>query len=95
MEDFILLANIMSPHLANPLSQQRGIFYEFGTHEPEYPVFEQAPNVNKSTHNLELERQCGDHDHRLTKKCAIPTVSPDNITQRFYEMKAFAKLLQT
>ena len=83
MEDCVLLANIMLPQLANTLSQQRGIFYEFGTHEPQYPVFEQAPNVDKSiTHNLQLERECGDHDHRLIKKCDVDIVSRDNILKR-------------
>lgn len=42
IEDCILLANIMLPALANTLSQQRGIFYECGTNEPQYPVFKQA-----------------------------------------------------
>ena len=73
----------MTPELAEKLSMQRGKYYEFGTHETEYPVFKQTTNVDKSiTHNLQQERECGDHDHRLVKKCNINTVSRDNILKK-------------
>ena len=82
-EECILLANMMAPELANTLSMQRGKYYEFGTHTTEYEVFKQAANVDKSiTHNLQLERECGDHDNRLLKKCNISTVSRDNILKQ-------------
>ena len=83
IEECILLANKILPELADTLSMQRGKYYGFGTHEPEFPVFEQAEHVNKGiTHNLQLERECGDHDHRLGKKCNISTVSRDNIIKK-------------
>lgn len=44
----------MLPQLANCLSQQRGIFYSFDTHESQCNVFQQVESVNKSiTHNLQ------------------------------------------
>ena len=83
IEECTLLANTMLPELAETLSMQRGKLYGFGTHEPEFLVFEQAENVNKGiTHNLQQERECGDHDNRLGKKCNVDTVSRDNIIKK-------------
>ena len=80
----ILLANTMLPELAETLFIQRGEFYGFGTDESEFPVFEQAVHVDKGrTYNLQMERECGDHDNRLIKKCNISTVSRDNIIKKF------------
>ena len=80
----ILLANTMLPELAETLFIQRGEFYGFGTDESEFPVFEQAVHVDKGrTFNLQMERECGDHDNRLIKKCNISTVSRDNIIKKF------------
>ena len=88
MEDCLLLTNYMLPHLGNVLSQQRGIFYEFGTHEPQFPVFKQAENVNKAvTNNLQLERECGDHDDRIKKKGNVAVVSRDNILKRTVKLR--------
>lgn len=83
LDECVVLANIILPKLAETLSMQRGKFYGFGTHESEFPVFEQSVNVDKAiTHNLQLERECGDHDNRLNKKCNITTVSRDNILKK-------------
>ena len=78
-----MLANTMLPELAETLFIQRGEFYGFGSDESEFPVFEQAVHVGKGrTYNLQMERQCGDHDNRLIKKCNISTVSRDNIIKK-------------
>ena len=82
-EKCILLANTMLPELAEILFIQRGEFYGFGTDESEFPVLEQVVHVDKGrTYNLQMERQCGDHDNRLIKKCNISTVSRDNIIKK-------------
>ena len=83
-----MCTNKVTPELAEKLSMQRGKYYEFGTHKTEYPVFEQAVNVDKSiTHNLQQERECGDHDQRLVKKCNINTVSRDNILKKCTKLR--------
>ena len=88
MEDCILLVNLMLPRLGEVLSQQRGIFYGFGTHESQFPVFEQSPKVNQAiTHNLQLERECGDHDQRITRKGNVAAASRDNILKRTVNLR--------
>ena len=72
----VKLAQAMLPSLAEVLSRQRGKYYGFGAERPEYPVFEQAENVDLApVNNLQQERQCGDIDHRLKKKQNLDTAS--------------------
>ena len=55
LDECVVLANIILPKLAETLSIQRGNFYGFGTHESEFPVFEESVNVDKAiTHNLQF-----------------------------------------
>ena len=83
MDDCISLANLISKKLASVLSMQRGKYYKFGEHEPEFSVFEQTQNVDRTvTNNIEMERQCGMADNRLRKKPRLETVSRDMILQK-------------
>jgi hypothetical protein len=83
IEDCIVLANAVSQKLATVLSMQRGRYYEFGEHESEYVVFDQAPKIDKTiTNNIAMERQCGQADNRLKKKPRLETVSRDIILKR-------------
>ena len=62
--------------MGNVLASQRGKYYEFGGETPEFPDFEQVANIDKTIiNNLQMERACGDHDHRFKKKCDVPAVS--------------------
>ena len=69
LDDCIKLANKMIPQIADVLAMQRGKYYDFGDYPREYHVFDQCDNIdNTPVHNLQMERQCGDTDHRLKKK---------------------------
>ena len=79
-DECVELANIIAQRLSDVLEAQRGKFYGFGSHEPEYPVFEQAHDIDRAiTHNLQMERSCGDHDYRFQTKCDVAAVSRGNI----------------
>ena len=66
MNDCITLAQIMLPYLGEVFRSQRGKYYGFGGIKQEHPVFEQCDNINQiPVHNVQMERQCGDTDHRL------------------------------
>ena len=68
LDDCIKLANKMIPQIADVLAMQRGKYYDFGDYPREYHVFDQCDNIdNTPVHNLQMERQCGDTDHRLKK----------------------------
>ena len=76
IEDCITLTNKMIPQLGDMLASQRGRYYDFGEYPREYFVFDQCDNIdNTPVHNLEMERQCGDTDHRLKKKSSLDVVA--------------------
>ena len=74
--------------MATILSRQRGIYYGFGEHKKEFDVFEQARNIDRAvTNDIEMERQCGDHDNRLRLKPNVKTVSRGNILKRTTQLR--------
>ena len=76
----ITLANKMTTQLGEVLARQRGKYYGFGDYPREYPVFDQCDNIDKTpVHNLQMERQCGDTDHRLKKKSSLDVVTRGTI----------------
>ena len=88
MNDYITLAQIMLSHLEEVLRSQRGKYYGFGDIEEEYPVFEQRDNIDQTPiHNLHMERQCGDTDHRLKKKASLGTVSRDSVLSQTQNLR--------
>ena len=88
-EDCLRLANKLRPILAETLSRQRGKAYGFGDHQDEdLYVFNQAPNVDRApTNTLPMERQCGDQDHRLTKKRNLSATSRGNVLKLTTSMR--------
>ena len=88
MNDCITLAEIMLPHLWEVLRSQRGKYYGFGNIEEEYIVFEQCDNIDQTpVHNLKIERQCGDTDHRLKTIASLDTVSRDNVESQTHNLR--------
>ena len=90
LEDVKKLTNIMLPHLQTVLARQRR---DYGIDEDafpmEYPVEEQATNINDTpVHNIGLERQCGKVDYRLKKLGTLNAVSRSIILQRSEELRA-------
>ena len=85
----ILLANKLRTRLATTLERQRGAAFGFGEiADPKLYVFNQAKNVDKApSHNIELERQCGDQDHRQSKKPCLAATSRGNILKQTTEMR--------
>ena len=80
LDDCITLANKMIPQMGDVLAMQRGKHYDFGEYTREYPVFDQCENIdNTPVHNLQMERQCGDTDHRLKKKGNLNVVNRGTI----------------
>ena len=79
--DCLMLVNLMRPEMSNLLSRQRGTYYGFGEHQNKsLNVFNQVENIDSApTNNIQMERQCGDQDHRLFKKGALSATSQDNI----------------
>ena len=65
------------------LAMQRGKYYDFGEYPKEYPVFDQCPNAdNTPVNNLQMERQCGDTDHRLKKKFSMDAVTRGTVLKQ-------------
>lgn len=88
INECISLANRFMPEMADVLAMQRGKFYDFGEYKKEFPIFEQASNIDMTpVNNLEMERQCGDTDHRLKKKPNLNTVSRGNILKLTKELR--------
>jgi len=88
-DECILLANKLRPRIANTLERQRGAAFGFGEPaDPKLYVFNQAKNVDKApSHNIELERQCGDQDHRQSKKPCLTATSRGNILKHTTKMR--------
>ena len=76
MADAVSLLNICLPELQTVLARQRrdyGLSEEFPA---EFPVFQQAANIDDTPfNNLAMERQCGTVDYRLKKLQTLPAVS--------------------
>lgn len=83
------LANLMRHKMAEVLSMQRGKYYGFGDHQDKkYHVFDQSSKIDDViTQNIQLERECGDHDHRLKKKGSLSTVSRGNILKKTTKLR--------
>ena len=51
-------------------------------------MFEQARNIDRAvTNDIEMERQCGDHDNRLRLKPNVKTVSRGNILKKTTQLR--------
>ena len=82
-EDCVKLCNFIMPELRTILGRQRrdyGISEEF---QPQYPVEQQAMNVDDTpVTNMAMERLCGKVDYRLHKLKQLETVSRSIILQQ-------------
>ena len=79
-EECVTLAKIIAPKLADVVARQRGKYYGFGTYEPEFPVFEQHPNIDKGlVNNIQMERQCGKIDNKLKKRQNLNAASRSEV----------------
>lgn len=88
IDDCVALANTILPQMATVLSMQRGKYYGFGEHGSEFPIFEQASDIDKTpVHNLEMERQCGDTDNRLKKKPNLAAAARGTILKRTTKLR--------
>ena len=88
MEECVTLLNLCLPEMKTVLARQRrdyGISDEF---EPEYPVFDQAANVDDTpVNNIAMERVCGKVDQRLKKLGQLESVSRSIILSRSAELR--------
>ena len=88
ISDTLTLLNICLPELQTVLARQRrdyGLSEEFPA---EYPVFQQAKNIDDTpVNNLSMERQCGTVDYRLKKLQTLPAVSRSMILSRAEELQ--------
>ena len=88
VQECVSLANKTICELANVLAMLHGKYYDFGECEREFFVFEQADNVdNTPVHNLQMDCQCGDTDHRLKKKPNLNTGSRGNILKETRDLR--------
>lgn len=86
--DVVKLANFILPELRTVLARQRkdyGLSDEF---PEEYPVNEQASNVDDTpVHNLAMERQNATADYRLHKLKSLASVGRSMVLQRTTELR--------
>ena len=88
LDECVELAGVIAVEMDNVLASQRGKYYECGGETPEFPVFEQAANVDRTiTNNLQIERACGDHDNRFKKKSDVPAVSRGTVLKCTTELR--------
>ena len=86
-EDVLLLINHMLPQLGQTVAKQRrdyGLDQEL--YPPEFPVEEQASNVDDTpTNDMDMERLMGKTDYRLQKLQTLDAVSRAIILQQLRE----------
>ena len=86
MDDALTMLNICLPELQTVLARQRrgyGLSEDFPA---EYPVFQQAKNIDDTpVNNLAMERQCV--DYRLRKLQTLPAVNRSVILGRAKELR--------
>ena len=71
------------------MRSQKGKYCGFGDTEEEYPLFEQCDNIDQTpVHNLQMERQRDDTDHRLKKKASLDFVSRDSVLSQTHNLRA-------
>ena len=79
-EDAIKLVNLILPELKVVLARQRRDYGLSEDFPAEFPVFEQAAQVDYTpVHNSAMERQCGMVDYRLKKLQTLEAVSRSRI----------------
>ena len=87
-DDAKKLTNLILPELKVVLVRQRrdyGLIEEFPA---EYPVFDQAANVDDTpVHNLAMERQCGLVDYRLKKMQTLQAVNWSMILEKATDLR--------
>ena len=88
MKECVTLLNLCLPEMRTVLARQRrdyGISDEF---EPEFPVFDQAANVDDTpVNNIAMERVCGKVDQRLQKLGQLEAVSRSIILSKSAELR--------
>ena len=89
IEDVKKLTNLMLPQLQIVLARQRRDYgVDEKEYEMEYPVDEQAINIDETpVHNIAMERQCGKVDYRLKKYGSLPAVSRSIILQKSQDLR--------
>ena len=75
IEDCVGLLNLIFPAMQKCLAKQRRDYSLSDEFPAEYPVFDQAKNVDDTpVHNLAMENQCGTVDYRLHKQRTLSAV---------------------
>ena len=89
IEDVRKLTNLMLPELQTVLARQRKDYgIDQDEYEMEYPVFEQAENIDETpVHNIDMERQCGKVDYRLKKYRTLSATSRSIILQKSKQLR--------
>ena len=88
-DDVVKLSNLILPnYLSLVLARQRRDYDISDEFEPQYPVEEQAENIDDSpVHNLGMERQCGMTSHHLEKLKTLSAVARSMILQKTKELR--------
>ena len=87
-DDAIKLTNLILPELKVVLARQRRDYGLSEDFPAEFPVFDQAANVDDTpVHNLAMERQCGMVDYRLKKLQTLEAVSRSMILGRAKDLR--------
>ena len=89
IEDVRKLTNLMLPELQTVLARQRKDYgIDQDEYEMEYPVFEQAENIDETpVHNIGMERQCSKVDYRLKKYRTLSATSRSIILQKSKQLR--------
>ena len=75
IEDCVGLLNLIFPAMQKCLAKQRRDYSLSDEFPAEYPVFDQAKNIDDTpVHNLAMENQCGTVDYRLHKQRTLSAV---------------------
>ena len=82
MDDCIKLCNFIMPELKIILSRQRRDYGISEAFEAQYPIYEQAANIDDTpVTNMAMERFCGKVDYRLHKLKQLEVVSRSLLQQ--------------
>ena len=88
MDDALTMLNICLPELQTVLARQRRDYGLSEDFPAEYPVFQQAKNIDDTpVNNLAMERQRGTVDYRLRKLQTLTAVSCSIILGRAKELQ--------
>ena len=87
-DDAVKLVNLILPEMKEVLARQRRDYGLSADFPAEYPVFDQATNIDDTpVHNLAMERQCGLVDYRLKKLQTLQAVSRSMILGKAEDLR--------